>query len=172
MFAKTFHPTDSRHPDNRAKAKEMKARRFGETRSAKHAQTRGGVFNTQTADDIRAALTEVETAPVVDLAAQKRLKKRLVGPARKQGEKAFWQNQPWWLCVGPLSVFNQFRAIDAAEKAAGTPAWLRVISLPAAVLLMFALMRLDATGAQANAVLLGFIQWVLNIAKAILAWVT
>jgi len=172
MFAKTFHPADSRHPDNRAKTKEMKARRFGETRSAKHAQTRGGVFNTQTADDIRAALSEVETAPVVDLAAQKRLKKRLVDPARKQGEKAFWQSQPWWLRVGPLSILNQFRAIDAGEKAAGTPAWLRVISLPTAVLLMFALMRLDVTGEQFNAALFGLTQWMLSIANAILAWVT
>jgi hypothetical protein len=171
MFAKNYHPTDSRHPDNRAKTKEMKARRFGETRGARQAQIRGGVLNTQTADDIRALLTEIETAPVIDRAAQKRLKKRLIDPARKQGEKEFWQNQPWWGRVGPLRIFNQFRAIDAGEKAAGSSVFMRIIGLPAAMVLLYVMMHAGLDEVDVNTVLIDFLNWLLSIANAIITWV-
>ncbi|MFT6169346.1 MAG: hypothetical protein ACJAR9_001464 [Celeribacter sp.] len=170
MFAKHYHPMDARHPNNRAKAKEMKTRRFSETRGAKRKAVSGGMLNTQTADDIRDMLHDVERAPVVDLAAQKTLQKRLIDPARKQGEKAFWQSQPWWLRHGPLSILNKFRAIDAGEKAAGAPAWARALSLPAALILIFGLMRLDLSGADVNAFLFSFLHWLIALANGIIDW--
>lgn len=145
MFSKDYHPLDSRHPANRAVTKTMKARRFSETREGRVKAASGGLFTPDDPKAIRAQLQAVEAAPVLDLDAQKRLKKRLKEPARIEAERAFWKGQPWYLRLGPLRMFTQLFAIDAGQAARGTPLWLRVISLPVALVLYIVMVRADQT---------------------------
>ncbi|RPE71244.1 hypothetical protein EDD53_0359 [Pacificibacter maritimus] len=167
MFSKTYHPMDSRHPNNRAKSREMKSRRLSETRSAQYKAVQGGVLNTQSANDIRAMLQDVESAPIVDLHAQKTLKKRLAEPARVQGEKEFWARQPWWLRHGPLSVFMKFGALRAGEQAKGTPVWMQVLALPVAVLLYIALSNSNLDSADINLATANFVNFLVQIVKSV-----
>ena len=141
LFSKDYHPLDSRHPRNRAQVKDMHSSREGHTRSGKRKIETGGLFNRTSAQELRERLTQVESAPSLDLTAQKRLKRALPAAARKDAEKDFWASQGILGHLGIFGLINQVRALLIGDKKAGTKTWISYAKFPLAALLYLAIVK-------------------------------